>query len=59
MIRELRRSKRLTQEELAKEVGLSSRTIIKAEQGEPVSITTMRKLEEFFKKRIFEVTDVK
>jgi len=57
MIRELRRSKRLTQEELAKEVGLSSRTIIKAEKGESVSITTMRKLEEYFNQTIFEVSD--
>jgi len=59
MIKELRRNKRLTQKELAEKLGLSSRTIIKAEQGKSLSITTMRKLEKYFKVRIFGDDDVR
>lgn len=57
-IPELRKMKRITQEELAKEVGVSRQTIISIENGKyTASLVLAWKISRFFDKTIEEVFD--
>lgn len=54
-VRKLRRAQDVTQEELAKVLGVSRQTIIKIEQGQPTADVNVIKLSYFFNKDAREI----